>query len=296
MFNKGDKLLLIILSVEIIIFYILQEGPLQYVEYYVYASNIGQYSVVTAEVEKTHRIEPHGRLILRWKWADIVYEYGGQQYNATVHSYPELTEEREILIAVKTGNPQRVLRCVPYKLTKKNEIHIIVFLSLIICMILFVIIKNKILEKNSKVHTDSFKEEISKQEADKQKCERKKEYILSHLKSNEEVLYNKELVSKLQVLVHEDFIWCLKYLSKTDVANNILLLGIDGNGEYEFVSETVNLRERGLPKQYYAIAKVENNYLCGRADSHRIYCFSESLGITNTPYATIFDYIIKKIT
>lgn len=297
MLKKVDIILLIIFSIEIIIFDMAQRGMLQNVEYYLYTRNEGKYCVITANIKKTHEMKRSGRYSAgQLIWADIEYEYGNQNYNLEVYSYPELTEESTIQIAVKKDNPRQILRCMPYELTKKNRIHIIFDICFIMCALLFVIIKNKIIARNSKESIDFLQEKNSSQKTESCQNESKKEYILSHLKSNEEVLYNKKLVSKLQVLVHEDFVWCLKRLSKTYLANGSLLLNINENGEYEFVSETVNLRERGLPKQYYVIAKVENNYLCGRADSHRIYCFSESLGITNTPYATIFDYIIKKIT
>lgn len=296
MFKKGDKIFLIILGIEIIIFDMAQMGLLQNVEYYLYTRNERKYSVITANIQEMHEIKRSGRYsVFQWKWTDIIYEYENQNYSIAIHSYPELTDEKEIQIAVKRSEPQKVLRCIPYTLTKKDKIKIMVGLGFILCVIMAVVIKNKIKEKRSEININLSQEKISKEDVERSQIERKKEYLFSCVKDVKEVACDEELIYKLGTSVNEDFIWCLKNLSKTCVADSILLLNISENKEYEFVAETIKLRQRGLPKQYYVIAKVENNYLCGRADMDRLYCFSYSLGITNTSYATIYDYIIEQI-
>ena len=112
----------------------------------------------------------------------------------------------------------------------------------------------------------------------------------------EEIAYKKEMTGQLECPINEDFIWCLEYLSNCEQISDILLIRKDVYGEYEFITQTLNLREHGLPVDFYVVAKSSQYFLCGRGDSPRLYLFSESLGITNTKYESIFDYIIEQLT
>lgn len=109
------------------------------------------------------------------------------------------------------------------------------------------------------------------------------------------MIYNEKLIAELETPIHEDFLWCLEHLAKAERIKSILLLEVDEKGEYSFVAETIKLREQKLPKEFYVIAKTENNFLCGTAESSRVYSFSNVLGVTNTQYASLYDYIIEQI-
>ena len=297
MFEKGDIIGIIIIAFWIITFSILQKGVLQNAEYYLYVANAKKYNVITADVHKTHAIgyDYIGQPI-SWKWADITYEYDNQNYDRVIHSYPELTDEENILIAVKEGNPEKVIRCIPYELSRKEKKSIVFSLCLIVGVILYTVIENKVTEKKYRsTYKLQQKKNNDEQESETYQIAKKKLLIMSSVQGCEEVPLDKELVMKLDNPIHEDFIWCLKYLSKTNVADDILLLHMNADGDYEFVAETIRLRQQGLPEQYYVIAIANNNYLCGSADSQRVYCFSQALGVTNTPYATVYDYIMEQI-
>ncbi|MCM1181021.1 MAG: SMI1/KNR4 family protein, partial [Clostridium sp.] len=182
----------------------------------------------------------------------------------------------------------------------KNFIWLLIFFigNECIFLILKFILKKRIKRNdNSSMQRMNEEKEISIRFAG-QETEKKQEIILKSHKnmqdSNLPVDDVAQTVMKYDIDFHEDFIWCLENLSGTCIANHILLLHINENQEYEFVAETMRQRQLGLPKPYYIIAKTDNNYLCGRADVGRVYCFSHALGITNTPYATIYDYIIEQ--
>lgn len=151
MFEKRDIIGIIIVALWIITFNILQKGVLQNAEYYLYVANAKKYNVITADVQRTHTIGYRyiGQLI-RWKWADITYEYDNQNYNRVIHSYPELTDEENILIAVKEGKPKKVIRCIPYELSMKEKKSIVFSLCLIVGVVLYTAIQNKVTEKRYK--------------------------------------------------------------------------------------------------------------------------------------------------
>ena len=62
-----------------------------------------------------------------------------------------------------------------------------------------------------------------------------------------------------------------------------------------FIKKTVELRQQGLPDEYCVIDEENGHYLCTRYGYKRIYCFSTNLGITNTTYEDVYDYILDKL-
>lgn len=83
-------------------------------------------------------------------------------------------------------------------------------------------------------------------------------------------------------------------LPETKVDRKLPLLKGDETG-FAFETETIRLREKGLPHEYYLIDKNDSHYYCCRESSERLYAYSQILGITNTPYSDIYDYILEKI-
>lgn len=60
-------------------------------------------------------------------------------------------------------------------------------------------------------------------------------------------------------------------------------------------TKTNELRECGLLEKYYVISEQEGYYICGCKETPRLFCFSTNLGITNTIYEDIYDYILAQI-
>jgi len=272
-------------------------GGMQQLDYFDYLIHKNSYTCVNAMIcgENTQSVEI---AFIRGSFGfisekSIQYEIDGIMHIGSTKMYNDYENNENIVIAINNNNPKKIKRCIPYKkeTTKDNVNPILISICISAC-IFFIFNKLVLLWRkyiDSKTSLTLLDEQVKKQETESLQ---KKEYILSLLK---EVACNEELINKLEISVNDDFVWCLTKLSKTYVADNILLLNISENKEYEFVTETMKLRQQGLPKEYYVIAKVENNYLCGRADMDRLYCFSHALGITNTSYATIYDYIIEQI-
>lgn len=295
--QKRAKITIFIL-LSVIILRIIFNGGIQQLEYYSYKMKQDRYIICQAVILDKEDISWYiGKLKLVPNSKEkIEYEVDGEVYTKKVFSYPEYGVDEIIPIAVDADN--NIKRCIPYPIWNRPSdiINCVLFLVLFILGINVQNIAEGIHRvKNRKIQKEIQKEQNNKQESDAYQITKKKLCIMSIVQGCEEVPFDKELVMKLDNPIHEDFIWCLKYLSKTNVADDILLLHMNTGGDYEFVAETIRLRQEGLPEQYYVITIADNNYLCGSADSHRVYCFSQSLGVTNTQYATIFDYVIEKI-
>ena len=117
-------------------------------------------------------------------------------------------------------------------------------------------------------------------------------HIVVEVRREAEIFYDFDTIQHLyNIAVNDDYIWCIANISENSLPS-IGLLPLEG--ENSVVSETTRLREMGLPTEYCVIGK-RNNYFCQSQNSLRIYCFSTNLGITNTSYTDIYDYILESL-
>lgn len=272
--------------------------------YWKYINNIDNYMILDATVVavKEERICYNDTIpVYKIYQVKLEYQINGYTFYKWTDLYSDYSEGDHLKIAVLNNDFYGVERMVPYKLSKYAKR---LYLKYIIFDVVLATIlgiwwasdrrkqREALLEYNLKYgEKTNFEQQAQKMRED---IVSKREKILAFLGENKEILHDGKAV-KSTIPVHEDFLWCLQYLAQVERMKDILLIDTDENGEYKYVVETRKLRQQGLPEQYYVIAIADDNYLCGSADSQRVYCFSQSLGITNTQYATIFDYIIEKL-
>ncbi len=88
-------------------------------------------------------------------------------------------------------------------------------------------------------------------------------------------------------------LWCIKKLS---ITNDFLLCSVDLQRDSECLKHTIIARNNGLENNFYIIDIEDNNYFCCNDETERVYVFSKQLGITNTQYSDIYDYLLDKLT
>ena len=82
------------------------------------------------------------------------------------------------------------------------------------------------------------------------------------------------------------------YVDEGVSIGDVILLK-DENGKSACLKETEYLKQYGLPEDYYVIAVKESYWLCCCAKEECIYAFSITLGLTQTKYQSLYDYIIE---
>lgn len=231
------------------------------------------------------------------KRAVVTYNVDGKEYRAfnVSMSYKE-KEGSVIQIGINKNDPTKILRNEFLPLSKWAQFGNILCLFYLlyvygfIKMPLYGLVKRK---KQERISNQVWEAEHKKQHNMESQIAKKQEKLLHILKSKG--AKNEPDIEKITVymLEHEiqwnsDWLWCLNnlYLEK-------LFLLEKEDGEYKFIILTLNLRKHGLPPEYYVIGQEDDCFYCCRSDSMRVYAFSKSLGITNTPYADIYDYLIK---
>lgn len=61
----------------------------------------------------------------------------------------------------------------------------------------------------------------------------------------------------------------------------------------ESILETEKAKEDGLLDDYYVICKERTQVFCCNSKNGRVYAFSKQLGVTNTPYLSFYEFILK---
>ncbi|MCM1497039.1 MAG: SMI1/KNR4 family protein [Clostridium sp.] len=279
------------------------QGGIQLVSYVQYQINKSQYNIVEAQIIGIREYPLYLRQSVFGEVVQmtITYEMNEVDFVNTVYFYDDKEIGTNIDIAVDKNNPNQIRCCildnVVYDKILKNFISLtIFFVANESIFLIFKLILKKIIQKND---NDS-KKRIGKEKeisirVEDEEIEKRQKVILNSYKDihgyNLSVDDIAEIIKKYDISFNKDYIWCLVHLSQEEISYYDLL-PITGN--MSVVSETVRLRELGLPLKYYVIAKTGNNFLCGTAESSRVLSFSRALGITNTQYASIYDYIIEK--
>lgn len=297
-----------VMSLSVILFMLCICGGMQQMSYCYYKINEEQYQIVEAVVMETNEIpvtfRGYEEPFVAITEMQISYIANNRNYVKKIYLYDDKKEYKTIVIAINKNNADKVKRCIPYTAIKDNYINIIlragkvlgIAVSIFVLLNLFILYRRK---KDNEQLLQNMNEKLRKDEEGKRtESFEKQELIKSYCsKNNAKILSNEkimEIMKKLEIAFSDDYIWCLTNLAEQECFYPILLLEKKEGGEYEFERITLQLREQGLPHNYYIIAKNNGNYLCGCEKVSRIFCFSVSLGITNTQYATIYDYILKR--
>ena len=268
-------------------------------DFYKYCFTSQSYTISTGIIDHVDDYElnfkKYGAFFV--KRAVVSYNVDGKEYRAfnVSMSYKE-KEGSVIQIGINKNDPTKILRNEFLPLSKWAQFGNILCLFYLlyaygfIKMPLYGLVKRK---KQERISNQVWETEHKKQHNMESQIAKKQEKLLHILKS--EGAKDKTDTEKIMVCMLEyeiqcnsDWLWCLnKFYPK-----GVFLLGKE-NGEYKFITLTLKLRELGLPLEYYVIGQENEYFYCCRCDSMRVYAFSKSLGITNTPYADIYDYLIK---
>jgi hypothetical protein len=241
-----------------------------------------------------------GARLLGWEKTTVKYKIDDKTYYTDIYSYNDASVNDEIKIAVNNNNPSKVLRCVPYDISDSDITELLMgwipaFLLGMYWCVLY-ILRNK---KKQKLHEQlSRNQEASQMDfnelSDKQldilslMNINRNDYNSSDYKSEFEKT-KKELKSILDINVNDELVWYIVWGRRNDTCKRKI---------EEYMNEVKNMTEqlmqKGLMYGYYYIDKCNEYFLVGKESSTRLYLFSYSLGITNTQYSSIYDYIIEK--
>lgn len=268
-------------------------GLSQNMEYWGYKLEQSDFYIVEAEMVGSSEeiIGSTYRATFSYDTQQIVYYINGLEYRQSTYIFSDKTEGESFFIAVNKENPYSIRRCTPYKLIDNDIITIVLYSSVTLIFLIyrmfFVFVKkrksrNRYIEKKS----------------DNQLEIQKQNHILSYfndrvIKSSGEICFS-EMEQRLGIVFNESFKWCLLNLSDAAADFHMSLWETEGN-QFVFELETLRQREFGLPDKYFLIDKNESYYYCCKESSERIYAFSRALGITNTPYADIYDFVLDKL-
>lgn len=272
------------------------------IDYYKYSLYKKSYIICSSEIEKVdeYLIKFRGQGGLTIRRAVVSYEVNEKKYTAwdIPMSYLE-KEGSKILVAVDNNDYSNVLRCEFLPLSKSSKIlNIIALLILLYNSIKPTIYRKVKRNKERKVLKQFNDDSVKKQKEMQVKIIEKQKKIL--LFCNMEGIPVQrdigigEVENRLGTMFSESFKWCVLSLPPTIIDWKMPLLKM-GQKQFIFESETLRLREKGLPHEYYLIDKKDSYYLCCKELEERVFAFSEVLGVTKTPYEDIYDYLLEKM-
>lgn len=265
-------------------------------EYFYYKCNAEKYLIVDADVIESREamIVPgkSGALISRRK-NTVQYVINGVEYTERTYAYPDVEEPTRIKIAVKMDNPTDVRRCVEYHWGKDRlfiALEIIVYVVFTGILFLAYYFQHK-KEKVYKIKGE-YEKSFAGQEAEKQL------YILEHMPQckvteNELQELTEGLVEK-GIKFNKGTLWLIMHYGRSRemaVILNLLLLIWEGK-YFDYIEK---LYEQGLPENYYVLAEQDEKYYCCCEESERLYLFSRGVGITQTKYGMLYDYIMEQM-
>lgn len=298
--------LLVLLAFTLCLYYL--HGGMQQSSYYSYKINKDRYQITEATIvnAEVRYIPIRGdNPSFSFIETEVSYNVNGRNYSNKICTYDDKRDSETIMIAVNRYNAKKIRRCIPYSAAKDNFLRITLWAGkIMVCALVVIWMLNTVIlyfrrksdEKAIRKVDESMRKKEEQRQAENLEKQKKILSFCSGQKENPNLKMQIENgMKKSGVACNKDFVWCLTCLNGQKQFYPFLLLEQDDSGEFEFVKITMEIREMGLPHDYYVIAKDENNYLCGRTDSSRIFCFSKALGVTNTQYATIYDYILDKM-
>ncbi len=267
-----------------------------------YFRDKNQYDIVQAKVEDEEKYPIGLSFLGEITKIQVSYEIGKIKYNSNLFFYSDGKLKNTMSVAVLKTDP--IVACLnslelPFSMSFYNHFfRLIVWYFLI--MILFKTIEFILTKRIQCDDQKSFEFIRQKQEDYKksmnEQIKLKRQKILNQLFSENgemnSITQIEQTCRKYNIKFNEEFMWCLLNLTTLQLG----IIGIDSfTGEESIGTKTNELRERGLPEKYYVISEQEGYYICGCKETPRLFCFSTNLGITNTIYEDIYDYILAQI-
>lgn len=269
-------------------------------DYYKYCFHKKSYMIFSGKIEKVdeYLIKFRGQGGLKIRRAVVSYDVNEIEYTTFNIPMSSLDEEgSEILIAIDKNNYTHVLRCEFLPLSKSAQIlDIIALLILLYNFIKQPICRYVKTNKERKILKQLNDNSVKKQK-DKQIIEKQKKILLfcnmEGIPVQRDIQIG-EVEKRLGTMLNESFKWCVLSLPSTIIDRKMPMMKMNQK-QFIFESETLRLREKGLPYEYYLIDRKDLYYLCCKGLEERVFAFSEVLGVTKTPYEDIYDYLLEKM-
>lgn len=289
---KAINKILYVAIVAFVLTLIPNHGGIQSFEYGNYYINKEKYNIVQAEITDVKNFEIDYRTIVLFelKKEKVRYQVDNICFEGYMIGYPEKNKGDLIQVAVNKKN-SKLKRCVPYNFSPDDKKLYEIAFEIVVGVLLLTVLLHIIAKLLQRV--EKRKLEKDSQESYDYAYEKNKIIEKYHVDNYARQIDEDALIQQYHICINEDYMWCLMNLPDT-ILVDIGLLPIEG--EKTIVSETLELRKKGLSLQYYVIGQdAELNYLCQCANSSQIYIFSSNLGITKTKYLNIYDYILAQI-
>lgn len=268
------------------------------IDYQMYCLNVDQYTLVEATVlekRETTLIYGKSRPAVAVTEIQVAINRNGTTQYKTMYTYPEKEVSDNITVAV-LGNTVR--RCIPYEFTDGDVVYLIGYTLITFVFLASYWIGRKIEKVNEKLETQEINYTIVNDEIDDyMNLENKKKRVMELMAmcsiSFENASADKmEIEKQLECSVDMHFIWCLEQFHGSSFRSLIFPFA-PKKEEFSWIDVTKTFREQGMPKDCYAISYKDNTLLCCSASDKRIFAYSRYVGITNTKYFDIYDYIIE---
>ena len=237
----------------------------------------------------------------------LEYQINGYTFHHWTVLYSDYSEGDYFKIAVSEDNFYDIERLIPHRTSKyaKRLYFKYILFDVVLAILLgiwWVSDKKKqremLLEYNLKHGEITRFAQQEKKEKDNIILMKEKilEYVHKNIENSED--HTNIDLSKYQnndIHLNQGSLWYITKVSCYDITSTRLFLTKCNNGEYEAISKTLELRKNGLPEDYYVVDTADTFYYCCRESSERLYAYSKAVGVTNTKYASIYDYIVEQI-
>lgn len=272
------------------------------VDYYKYLFCKKSYTISLGKISQVDEylisFRGQGGFVIRR--AVVSYNVNGTEYTAfdIPISYKE-TEGSVISVAINKKDYTNILRCEFLPLSRGVQALDVFALLILLYNLIKPPVHMHIKKKKEKQVLRQLNDDNVQKQRDLQlQIIEKQKKILSFCNAESaQILRNvtlSEVEHRMGVIFNESFKWCMLNLPQIIIDSEMPMLKRDKK-QFAFELETLYLREKGLPYEYYVIDKKDTYYLCCNGLEERVFAFSEGLGITKTSYADIYDYILEKI-
>ena len=299
--DKDIILFGIIFSTTFLVTQLYLDSILPGLEYFYYKRNEEKYVVVDADVIDSREVTVvpgrYGTSLITRRKNTLKYIIDGVEYTRKIYTYPEVTEPTRIKVAVKKDKYTDIRRCVEYHWGRREGrfLFICSFVLGIYIIIEYVPYYFQIREDRKYVkehptsdHDMSFVEQVAEKQI----------YILEHMPqckvTENELQKLTEGLAGEWIKFNRGTLWMLTHYGKSqemlDIFNLLPLIW-----EEKYCDYIKKMREQGFPENHYILAEQDEKYYCCCEESERLYMYSRGVGLTQTKYGMIYDYIIEQI-
>lgn len=273
-----------------------------------YINNSDDYMVLDATVvAKKEELIRFGDTFPIFKIFQVKLEYqiNGYTFHHWTVLYSDYSEGDYFKIAVSKGAFYDIERMIPHrtsKYAKKLYFKYILFDTVLAILLGIWWASDKKKQREMLLEYNLKHGEITRfaqqEKEEKENIILMKEKILEYVHKNTENSENHTNIDILKyqnndIHLNQGSLWYINKVSCYDITATRLFLTKCNNGEYEAISKTLELRKNGLPEEYYVVDTADTFYYCCRESSERLYAYSKAVGVTNTKYASIYEYIME---